>query len=112
MESYFWHKQEPLFACRHLPLSPCTVALILACLMSPNVLRTRPVQVSQGPGGCRRTGPSRVPEGGVRASELGPGGGDQPVPQWDVLPALPAPAPGLDPGLRPRGSNLHRQIHS
>lgn len=80
--------------------------------MSPNVLRTRSVQGGRGPGGRRRTGPGRVPEGGVRASEPGPGGGDQPLPQRDVLPPLPAPAPGPDPGLRPRGSNLHQQIHS
>lgn len=92
--------------------APAALTLILACLMSQTVLRTRSVQLSRGPGGRRRTGPGRLPAGGVRASEPGPGGGDQPVPQRDVLPPLPAPAPGLDPGLRPRGSNLHQQIHS
>lgn len=46
------------------------------------------------------------------APEVEPRGGDQPVPQWDVLAPLPPPAPGLGPSLHPCGSHLHRQVHS
>lgn len=79
--------------------------------LSVNVPRTRSVQGSRGPGSRRRTGTRGLPEGGVRASEPGAGGGDQPLPQRDVLASLPAPAPGPGPSLRARGSRLHRQIH-
>lgn len=74
--------------------------------------RLRPFEVSRGPGSARWTGSGRFPEGGVWAAESEPGGGDQPVPQWDVLTPLPPRAPSPDTGLYPRGPHLHRQIHS
>lgn len=109
-------QQEPLFAVAvfrtpastrhsHHPHHPSHPGL------SVNVPRTGSVQGSRGPGSRRRTGPRGLPEGGVRASEPGAGGGDQPLPQRDVLASLPAPAPGPGPSLRARGSHLHRQIH-
>lgn len=89
-----------------------TPGLTLACLMSPNVLRPRPVQGSRSPGRRGRTGPCCLPQAGVRASEPGPGRRHQPLPQRHVLPSLPAPAPGLGPGLRPCGSHLYQQVLS
>lgn len=77
-----------------------------------NLLRTRSVKIGRGSSSDWWSGPCGFPEGGVWAPRPAPGGGDQPVPQWNVLPPVPPPAPEPGPSLHPRGSHLHRQIHA
>lgn len=94
---------------RKLFLLPLLIRLLPP---SPPVHRIWTFEGSRGPGASGPTGPCWFPEGGVWAAEPEPGGGGQPVPQWDVLAALPLRAPGSDARLRPCSSHLHWEVPS